>query len=64
MHGKVTEASCNSILLSSRAAFARDDICGQQLVVSEIRTLLEGSWCLLTNYNCTYNPTYNTPKGP
>ena len=21
--------------------------------------LLEGSWYLLTNYNCTYNPTYN-----
>ena len=21
--------------------------------------ILEGSWYLLTNYNCTYNPTYN-----
>ena len=27
-------------------------------------TLLGGSWYLLTNYICTYNPTYNTPKGP
>ena len=26
--------------------------------------LLGGSWYLLTNYNCTYNPTKNTPKGP
>ena len=26
--------------------------------------LLEGSWYLLTNYKCTYNPTYNTPRGP
>ena len=26
--------------------------------------ILEGSWYLLTSYNCTYNPTYNTPKGP
>ena len=26
--------------------------------------LLEGSWYLLTTYNCTYNPTYKTPKGP
>ena len=24
--------------------------------------LLEGSWYLLTTYNCTYNPTYNTPQ--
>ena len=23
------------------------------------QTLLEGSWYLVTNYNCTYNCTYN-----
>ena len=26
--------------------------------------LLEGSWYLLTNSSCTYNLTYNPPKGP
>ena len=27
-------------------------------------SLLEGSWCLITNYNCTYNCTYKPLKCP
>ena len=38
--------------------------CSEETPSWEVRVILEGSWYLLTTYNCTYNPTYDTPKGP
>ena len=52
-------------LAAESLAVAEDKTAARSLsTATTAMLLLEGSWYLLTNYNCTYNPTYNTPKGP